>query len=62
MMGKIGFTERAWEDYLYWQVQDKRMIKKINELLRDISRNGPLNGIGKPERLRGNLSGYYSGV
>lgn len=60
MMGKIGFTEQAWENYLYWQVQDRRQIKKINELLKDISRNGSLKGIGKPERLRGNLSEFYS--
>lgn len=59
-MGKIGFTEIGWNDYLYWQTQDKRTIKRINELLKDIDRNGALQGIGKPELLKGNLSGYYS--
>ena len=41
-MGKITFAERGWQDYLYWQNQDRKTVKKINELLKDISRNGPL--------------------
>jgi toxin YoeB len=49
----------AWEDYEYWQTQDKKTVKKINKLLNDISRNG-YNCIGKPEPLSGNLSGYWS--
>lgn len=50
-MNKI-WSDRAWEDYLYWQLQDKRTLKKINELVKDIERNGLSNGIGKPEPLK----------
>lgn len=57
-MNKIWYDE-AWEDYLYWQTQDKKILKRINQLLQDISRNG-YNGIGKPEPLKGNLSGWWS--
>ena len=53
------WEENAWEEYVYWQTQDKRTLKKINKLLKDIERNG-YNCIGKTEPLRGNLSGYYS--
>ena len=53
------WTDDAWEDYLYWQKQDKKTLKRINQLIRDIDRNG-YTGIGKPEPLRGNLSGYWS--
>ena len=49
----------AWEDYLYWQKQDKKILKRINNLLQDIERNG-FNGIGKPEPLKGDLSGFWS--
>lgn len=49
----------AWEEYLYWQTQDKRGLKKINRLLEDIDRNG-YNCTGKPEPLSGNLAGYWS--
>lgn len=49
----------AWEDYLYWQSQDKKNLKKINKLLKDISRN-PFEGIGKPEPLKENLTGFWS--
>jgi toxin YoeB len=49
----------AWEDYLYWQTQDKRILKRINMLLKDIERNG-YSGIGKPEPLKNDLSGYWS--
>ena len=59
-MSKNQFTESAWEEYLYWQSQDKKTIKKINSLLKDIARNGPLTGEGQPELLKGNLQGYYS--
>jgi len=46
------FSEKAWEDYLYWQVNDKSVMKKINELIKDIHRNGLATGIGKPEALK----------
>lgn len=49
----------AWEDYLYWQTQDKKTLKRINQLVKDIARN-PFDGIGKPEPLRGNLTGFWS--
>ena len=58
-MSKFLFTEDSWEDYLYWQTQDKKILKRINQLLQDIERNG-YNGIGKPEPLRGDLSGFWS--
>lgn len=57
-MKKIWFDE-AWEDYIYWQTQDKKTLKRINKLLQDIERNG-YNGIGKPEPLKHNLTGYWS--
>jgi len=44
---KISFSIQAWEEYLYFQTQDKKTLKKINELIKDIERNGALNGIGK---------------
>jgi len=55
----IDFQERGWEDYVYWQTQDKKTLKRINELIRDIVRNG-YEGIGKPEPLKGDLSGWWS--
>ena len=55
----ITFTQNAWEDYVYWQSIDKRALKKINELLKDIQRN-PFSGIGKPEALKFDLAGYWS--
>ena len=57
-MNKL-WQDEAWEDYLYWQMQDKRILKRINQLLQDISRNG-YDGIGKPEPLKGDLSGWWS--
>jgi toxin YoeB len=57
-MNKVWHDE-AWDDYLYWQGQDKKTLKRINQLLQDISRNG-YNGIGKPEALKGDLSGWWS--
>ena len=57
-MSKLWQNE-AWDDYIYWQSQDKKTIKKINKLLQDIERNG-YNGIGKPEPLKGDLSGFWS--
>ena len=53
------WQDEAWEDYLYWQAQDKKTLKRINKLIRDIERNG-YNGIGKPEPLKHDLSGYWS--
>ena len=50
-MGNFIFAEKAWEDYLYWQETDKKMLKRINLLLKDIARNGN-DGIGKPEPLK----------
>ena len=58
-MGKIVFTEQAWQDYLYWQSQDKKTLRRINQLLQNISRNG-YAGMGKPEALKHDLSGYWS--
>ena len=54
-----AFTDDAWDDYCYWERGDKKTLKRIHELLRDIDRNG-YNGIGKPEPLKGALSGYWS--
>jgi toxin YoeB len=51
--------DQAWEDYLYWQSHDKKVLKKINSLLKDIHRD-PFKGIGSPEPLKHNLSGYWS--
>lgn len=56
---KKVFSDRAWEDYLYWQKNDKRMLHKVNALIKDIERNQH-EGIGKPEPLRHSLSGYWS--
>lgn len=56
---KILFSERAWEDYLYWQQIDKKMLNRVNSLIKDIQRN-PYSGIGKPESLKHGLSGYWS--
>jgi toxin YoeB len=53
------FTELSWEDYLYWQKNDRQKLKRINELLKDISRN-PYEGIGKPEPLKFNYAGFWS--
>ena len=54
-----AWQDDAWDDYLYWQKQDKKTLKKINQLLKDIDRNA-YEGIGKPEPLIGNLAGYWS--
>lgn len=58
MMNKL-FSDESWNNYLYWQATDKKMIKRINELLKDISKT-PFSGVGKPEALKFNLSGYWS--
>ena len=54
------WTDEAWDDYLYWQSQDKKTLKRINKIIKDIQRNGASDGIGMPEPLRGNLTGYWS--
>uniref|UniRef100_UPI004056AD80 Txe/YoeB family addiction module toxin n=1 Tax=Candidatus Electronema sp. TaxID=2698783 RepID=UPI004056AD80 len=56
---KLIFSEEAWEDYLYWQQADKKTLKRINLLIREIQRT-PCAGIGKPEPLKHGLSGYWS--
>ncbi|MFP3043744.1 Txe/YoeB family addiction module toxin [Treponema primitia] len=58
-MNDIKFTGNGWADYLYWQTQDKKTLKKINLLIKDILRSY-YEGIGKPEPLRENRSGYWS--
>tara|TARA_R110002094_G_scaffold35321_1_gene47898 strand:- start:56 stop:310 length:255 start_codon:yes stop_codon:yes gene_type:complete len=56
---RLIFAEKAWEDYLYWQRTDKKLVKRINALIKDITRE-PFEGIGKPEPLKHALSGYWS--
>jgi len=58
-MNSINWHLNAWEDYLYWQKTDKRILKRINALIKDILRN-PYDGIGKPEALKYGWSGYWS--
>ena len=57
-MNKV-FSDDAWEQYLYWQTEDKRILRKINDLIRDIERNGN-QGLGKPEALKHELAGFWS--
>lgn len=54
-----AWTDEAWEEYLYWQGQDKKTLKRINSILKDINRS-PFSGIGKPESLKHELQGYWS--
>lgn len=56
---RLLWEDRAWADYLYWQTQDKKTLKRINALIKDIARN-TFEGIGKPEPLKENLSGWWS--
>ncbi len=56
---KIQFSARCWEEYLYWQQTDKKIVRKINDMIKEISRS-PYNGIGKPEPLKHSYSGYWS--
>ena len=56
---KISFTEAAWDNYFWLQENDKKLLKRVNLLVKDILRN-PFDGIGKPEPLKANLSGYWS--
>jgi toxin YoeB len=56
---RLLWEERAWEEYCYWQTQDKKVLKRINALIKDVQRN-TYEGIGKPEPLKGNLNGWWS--
>ena len=55
----VSFTENAWEDYLYWQKMDKKIVRRINDLIKEIKRS-PFEGVGKPEPLKYDLSGKWS--
>ena len=55
----IMWTAEAWDDYVYWQGQDKKTLKRINQVIKDIQRT-PFEGIGKPEPLKANLTGFWS--
>jgi toxin YoeB len=57
---KITFVPVAWEDYRYWQITDRKILKRINQLIDDITRDDPFTGIGKPEPLRHHLSSAWS--
>ncbi|MBB5368714.1 MULTISPECIES: Txe/YoeB family addiction module toxin [unclassified Janthinobacterium] len=58
-MKNVKFTDECFDDYVYWQGQDKKTLKRINVLIKDAQRS-PFEGIGKPEPLKGNLSGFWS--
>ena len=57
---RMTWTDQGWDDYLYWQSQDKKTLRRINELVKDIERNGLLVGIGRPEALKNDLQGFCS--
>ncbi|MCP4426932.1 MAG: Txe/YoeB family addiction module toxin, partial [Chloroflexi bacterium] len=59
MSRKLAWTDEAWSDYVYWQSQDRKTLKRINKLIKAAQRT-PFEGIGKPEALTENLSGYWS--
>ncbi len=59
MNEQLAWTDAAWKDYLYWQTQDKKTLKRINKLIIECKRS-PFEGIGKPEPLKENLSGFWS--
>jgi toxin YoeB len=59
MMNKLTFTAEAWDSYIYWQTQDRKTLKRINDLIKDAQRD-PFAGIGKPEALKHSLSGCWS--
>ena len=59
MKRKTSFTPSAWDDYIYWQSQDKKTLKRINNIIKECQRT-PFEGIGKPEALLGDLSGFWS--
>ena len=54
------WSDEAWDDYLYWQSVDRKTLKRINALIKDVERSGMAEGVGMPEPLRGNPSGYWS--
>jgi toxin YoeB len=56
---RLVFADQAWEDYLYWQATDRRILRRVNELIKDAQRH-PFEGLGKPEPLRHALAGYWS--
>ena len=56
---RVCFTGEAWEDYVFWQTQDRKTLKRINQLIREAQRT-PFEGIGRPEPLKANLSGFWS--
>jgi toxin YoeB len=56
---KLVFSEQAWDDYLHWQKTDRKLLERVNTLIKEISRS-PFSGIGKPEPLKNALSGYWS--
>jgi toxin YoeB len=56
---KLVFSDEAWEDYLYWQKQDKKILERVNKLIQEIQRE-PFSGVGKPEPLKHALSGFWS--
>ncbi len=58
-MMKITFSKNSWEDYVSWQTEDKKILKRINQLIKDIQRS-PFQGMGNPERLKYDLSGFWS--
>ena len=59
MIEILAWTKEAWKDYLYWQSQDRKTLKRINKLISDVQRS-PFAGVGKPEPLKENLSGFWS--
>lgn len=59
MIKKLTWTKEAWSDYIYWQIQDKKTLKRINKIIDNMIRT-PFDGIGKPEKLKDNLSGFHS--
>ena len=59
MTRRLAWTQEAWADYVYWQSQDRKTLKRINALIADVLRT-PFEGVGKPEALRENLSGFWS--
>ncbi len=59
MIKTLAWTREAWSDYVYWQGQDKKTLKRINKLLTEMQRT-PFEGVGKPEQLKDNLSGFWS--
>ena len=60
MSKMLAWTDEAWQDYIYWQTQDKKTLKRINKILDDIKRDDPFKGIGKTEPLKETLSGFWS--